>query len=242
MDESVPEGHERKLLVRVRADESLVTIEFQDSGPGLKEPHRIFEPFYTTKSVGKGTGLGLSICYGIVKEHGGEIAARNVEGGGAVIEVRLPSAGHVVTTEEIIIPVQKRESALHGTILLVEDEEAVIEFERDVLAGAGAEVTTITSFDKAKSALENGTFDAVIINGKMPGGGIVQQMHAWFAENQAALSRHLLFTFSSLAEPEVRSFLEQNQVPFLVKPFEVGDLIANARKLLAKTKAAGAGS
>jgi hypothetical protein len=51
-----------------------------------------------------------------------------------------------------------------------------------------------------------------------------------------------LFTFSSLAEPEVRSFLEQNKVLFLVKPFEIGDLIANARKLLVKTKAAKAGS
>jgi two-component system NtrC family sensor kinase len=242
MDETIPEDADRKLLVRVRADVNLVTIEFQDSGPGLKEPHRIFEPFYTTKSVGKGTGLGLSICYGIVKEHGGEIAARNAEGGGAVIEVRLPSAGHAVTPEEIIPSIQKRESALHGTILLVEDEEAVLEFERDVLAGAGAEVTTFTSFDEAKSAFGHRSFDAVIINGKMPGAGSVQQTHAWFGDNQPALSRHLLFTFSSLAEPEVRTFLEQNHVPFLVKPFEVGDLIANARRLLVKTQAASAGS
>ena len=51
--------------------ETFIT-EFQDSGPGIKEPNRIFEPFYTTKSVGKGTGLGLSICYGIIKEHGGQ--------------------------------------------------------------------------------------------------------------------------------------------------------------------------
>src|SRR5207249_6306328 len=49
-----------------------VLAEFQDSGPGIKEPGKIFDPFYTTKDVGKGTGLGLSICYGIVKEHGGD--------------------------------------------------------------------------------------------------------------------------------------------------------------------------
>ena len=81
-----------------------------------------------------------------------------------------------------------------------------------------------------------------IINGKMPGAGGVQQTHAWITEKRPALAKHLLFTFSSLAEAEVRTFLEQNHVPFLVKPFEVGDLIANARRLLAKTKAAGAGS
>jgi two-component system NtrC family sensor kinase len=239
MDEAVPESAERKLLVRVRASDDLVIIEFQDSGPGLQEPNRIFEPFYTTKSVGKGTGLGLSICYGIVKEHGGEIAARNVAGGGAIIEVRFPSAGHAAEPQPAP-SAQKRESALHGTILLVEDEEAVLEFERDVLAGAGAQVTTLTGFEAAKSAIESQLFDALIINGKMPGAGGVQQTHAWITEKRPALSKHLLVTFSSLAEAEVRTFLEQNHVPFLVKPFEVGDLIANARRLLVKTKAANA--
>ena len=77
------------LKVRVFKKDAFVCVEFDDSGPGIKDPSRIFDPFYTTKSVGKGTGLGLSICYGIVKEHGGEIVARNREEGGATIEVRL---------------------------------------------------------------------------------------------------------------------------------------------------------
>ena len=52
---------------------------------------RLFEPFYTTKEVGKGTGLGLAITYGIIQEHGGQIAASNHPDGGAVFTVRLPS-------------------------------------------------------------------------------------------------------------------------------------------------------
>lgn len=67
-----------------------VKVEFTDNGPGVKNPHRVFDPFYTTKPVGKGTGLGLSICYGIVKEHGGEIEVRNEDGGGATFTVKLP--------------------------------------------------------------------------------------------------------------------------------------------------------
>ncbi len=51
---------------------------------------RLFEPFYTTKEVGKGTGLGLAITYGIIQEHGGQIAASNHPDGGAVFTVHLP--------------------------------------------------------------------------------------------------------------------------------------------------------
>ena len=57
---------------------------------GLKDPKRIFDPFYTTKNVEKARDWGLSICYGIVKEHGGDITAHNAPEGGAIIEVRLP--------------------------------------------------------------------------------------------------------------------------------------------------------
>src|SRR5215471_13966029 len=68
-----------------------VEISFRDNGPGISHPERIFDPFFTTKEVGKGTGLGLSICYGIVREHGGEILCRNnVESEGATFIVRLP--------------------------------------------------------------------------------------------------------------------------------------------------------
>ncbi len=63
-----------------------------ENGPGISDPDRIFDPFFTTKQVGEGTGLGLSICYGIVKEHGGEIlCSNNTDGEGATFTVRLPA-------------------------------------------------------------------------------------------------------------------------------------------------------
>jgi PAS domain S-box-containing protein len=69
-----------------------VEISFRDNGCGITHPDRIFDPFFTTKEVGEGTGLGLSICYGIVKEHGGEIVCENnTEGTGATFIVRLPA-------------------------------------------------------------------------------------------------------------------------------------------------------
>lgn len=67
-----------------------VYVRFEDTGPGFADVNRAFDPFYTTKPVGKGTGLGLSICYGIVKEHGGEIHAVNMEPNGARVVLELP--------------------------------------------------------------------------------------------------------------------------------------------------------
>ena len=70
-----------------------VEVSFSDNGNGIAHPDKIFDPFFTTKEVGKGTGLGLSICYGIVKEHGGEILYHNnIGGNGATFIVRLPVA------------------------------------------------------------------------------------------------------------------------------------------------------
>lgn len=240
-EEGARESQEHNFKVSVSSQKNSVVLEFQDSGPGIKEPSRIFEPFYTTKNVGKGTGLGLSICYGIIKEHGGEISARNAEAGGAIIEIKLPSAGKPAVEPQSVTPAPKREVGLSGRILLVEDEESVLEFERDVLSGAGAQVTTAVSLDNMEAALTDGSFDGLIMNGKMPGTGTIEETQRWIQDTWPKLSGHFLFTFSSLAEPEVRSFLESNNVPFLVKPFEIGDLIANARKLLVKKKAAKAG-
>jgi signal transduction histidine kinase len=84
-------------LLRVSAHtqgEELV-VQFSDSGPGIKEPHRVFDPFYTTKPIGKGTGLGLSAVYGVVQDHRGQITCQNNPGGGAVFVLRLPVSSQV---------------------------------------------------------------------------------------------------------------------------------------------------
>jgi signal transduction histidine kinase len=81
--------------VRTYVDKAAVVLEITDNGPGISDPTRVFDPFYTTKALGKGTGLGLSVCYGIIADHKGEIVAENVDGGGARFKVRLPIAQSV---------------------------------------------------------------------------------------------------------------------------------------------------
>jgi signal transduction histidine kinase len=67
-------------------------LQFSDTGPGIREPERVFDPFYTTKPVGKGTGLGLSAVYGVIRDHNGQITCQNKPEGGALFIIRIPAA------------------------------------------------------------------------------------------------------------------------------------------------------
>ncbi|HEY2646665.1 MAG TPA: ATP-binding protein, partial [Candidatus Acidoferrales bacterium] len=69
-----------------------VVILFSDTGPGMRDPQLVFDPFYTTKPVGKGTGLGLSICYGVIRDQGGHITCYNRPEGGAAFRIELPAS------------------------------------------------------------------------------------------------------------------------------------------------------
>jgi signal transduction histidine kinase len=82
------------ITIRTRVAGERVALEFADTGEGIEPANlaRIFEPFFTTKPVGKGTGLGLSVAYGIVRDHGGDIAVDSTPGKGTVFRIVLPVA------------------------------------------------------------------------------------------------------------------------------------------------------
>ena len=81
----------RVLTITVAADATRVTLSVRDTGPGITEPEKIFDPFYSTKAIGaaEGMGLGLSISYGLVQSFGGVIRGRNHDAGGAIFTVEL---------------------------------------------------------------------------------------------------------------------------------------------------------
>jgi len=241
VDAILETGRNGSLKIRVSTQNGHVCTQFIDDGAGIKDAKRIFDPFYTTKNVGKGTGLGLSICYGIVKEHGGDITASNNAEGGATIEVRLPASAETASLPEASKPAPRQhEGAIDGRVLLVEEEDGVLEFERDVLSGCGATVVTAKNVPDVKTRLLSEPFDAIIMSGKMPEWG-AKDSYAWLQQNCTGMDKHILYTFSNSVEPgEGRSFLQENSVPYLVKPFEVAELISQARKLLLKAQAAGA--
>jgi signal transduction histidine kinase len=73
-----------------------LAIEFADNGPGIRDPQRVFDPFYTTKPIGKGTGLGLSVVYGVIQDHGGHISCQNKPSGGALFVLKFPAVTEVL--------------------------------------------------------------------------------------------------------------------------------------------------
>lgn len=94
--QAMPQGG--TIRIAVTADSrDLVRFDIQDTGKGIESGvlEHIFEPFYTTKSVGRGTGLGLAVAYSIVKRHGGRIEARSEMGKGSVFSLFLPVARQV---------------------------------------------------------------------------------------------------------------------------------------------------
>ncbi len=89
--DAMAETEDGRVEISIGGDASRVQLAIRDTGPGIEEPDRIFDPFYSTKAVGpsEGMGLGLSISYGLVQSFGGAIRGRNRDGGGAEFVVEL---------------------------------------------------------------------------------------------------------------------------------------------------------
>jgi CheY-like chemotaxis protein len=120
-----------------------VMLAVSDDGQGMDREtlDRIFEPFFTTKGVGQGTGLGLATVYGIVKQNNGFINVYSEPGRGSTFKIYLPR--HAAATGQMRQESQAAPAAPgHETILLVEDEAAILEITRLMLEKLGYQVLT----------------------------------------------------------------------------------------------------
>jgi two-component system cell cycle sensor histidine kinase/response regulator CckA len=131
-----------------------VVFEIEDSGIGIAPQvmSKIFQPFFTTKEVGKGTGLGLSMVYGFVKQSGGFVFCRSDVGQGTCFTILLPRLDEKDMVQPETEPMAATASPPAdltgaGTILLVEDEDAVRAFAARALSQRG-----YTVFEAASGA------------------------------------------------------------------------------------------
>jgi PAS domain S-box-containing protein len=209
-----------------------VMLAISDTGKGMDEEtkNRLFEPFYTTKEKGKGTGLGLSTVYGIVKQSGGYIWAYSDIGKGTAFKVYFPRFGgaDAETGKEgaSVSSPQGRE-----TVLVVEDEEAVLALIRDILEGSGYTVLTASDGEEAQTVGRGhgAPIHLIVTDVVMPKMG--------GREAAESLAPHLpgvkvLYMSGYTNEAIVRHGVLDPGIPFLEKPFTPDALLRKVRRAL----------
>jgi two-component system NtrC family sensor kinase len=214
-------GGKGEIWIRTEVVGNRLRVEFTDNGTGVQYPHRVFDPFYTTKAVGKGTGLGLSICYGIVKEHGGEIQVRNSPPRGATFSIELPILA-VAAAPRAEQPSRSR-TATSGKVLLVDDEEAVLHIEQEILLARGIEVATARDAHEAINFLKKKTVDAVVTDMTMPGEVSAEDLLHWIMSHRPELAARVMFTVSSARANHGSEFIHKSGCPVMQKPFAIED-------------------
>ncbi len=211
-----------------------VAIAVTDNGTGMPAEVRekIFEPFFTTKEVGKGTGLGLSMVYGTVKQENGYVFCESEVGRGTIFTILLPR--HVAN--ELDEPMRKEaakpvvDSTGHGTVLLVEDEEAVRAFGARALTSRGYTVLQAESGIEALEIVEanQGRIDLVVSDVVMPemdGPTMLGELR------KRGITAKVIFVSGYAEDAFQRSGIpEGEKFGFLPKPFTLKQLIETVKE------------
>jgi signal transduction histidine kinase/ActR/RegA family two-component response regulator len=222
---------EGTILVRTTVLDERVVFEILDTGTGVSELKRVFEPFYTTKEVGSGTGLGLSVCYGIVKEHNGQIAAENWERG-ARFTVSLPVGAPEAATASTETMEEAGALGRGYRALVVDDEAPIVNLQISFLASIGIEAIGVNSGAEAISVLESRDFDLIISDVRMPGAVDGLHLHKWIGENRKELSRRFVFVTGDSMGFDAGDLFNQKPILCLEKPFNFDDYKRTIRNLL----------
>lgn len=210
-----------------------VLISVSDTGCGMDKAvlERIFEPFFTTKEIGKGTGLGLSTVYGIVKQHGGHILCYSEPNLGTTFKIYWPAFPRDGALESCAVPEHGEQQGCSETILVVDDETAILELASEVLTSCGYAVFTATSAEEALAvyAGKARSIDMVILDLNMPGLGGRQGLEELLDLDPGA--RVLVASGYSDAK-QIQAILEAGAVGFIGKPYQLAELTAKIREVL----------
>ena len=230
VDAILEHSTEGDLWVRTGLNGDRFSIEFTDSGPGVKDASRVFDPFYTTKPVGKGTGLGLSICYGIITEHGGIIRVRNIPARGASFTIELPRQPEASPAP--FTPWQSSVLGRDGRLLLVDHDDPVLEAVGTILRGGDHRVWTAKDTRQACALLEQEDFDLIVADLQISDGANGNGLGEWLAQHKPALSRRLIWMCAVAPSADRGAPFAEDGRQILEKPLNATDLLAAVKDLL----------
>jgi PAS domain S-box-containing protein len=214
--ESKPQGR-IVLRAHTRPDGRAIFVQVIDDGPGIPAEAlpRVFEPFYTTKTVGMGTGLGLSVSYGIVQEHGGRLSVDS-KPGETTFTLELPVG--VVPREEGPAPERRVFSGVGRTALVVEDEPSVLDLVVTLLGENGWRVEVAPGGHAGLESVLRNKYDLIVSDIRMPDGD-GQELYERALEHDPALRTRFIFITGDTAGNEARAFIDGAEVPVVEKPF-----------------------
>lgn len=227
-------GHGRIEVHTRKISAGRLAIEVSDDGPGVAPEiaSRIFDPFFTTKAPGVGTGLGLSIVYGIVDQHGGEVAFENLRGGGAKFTVELPLVAVPAPSPGPLPDTAPRVSGRFSVhVLVIEDEPTVAQLVADVLREEGHQVETVLDSQEGLKRISRNLYDLIICDLRMPRLDGPAFYDALVRAGSPARHRILFITGDTLG-PRTVEFLKSRRLPFLGKPFLVEELKLAVNRIL----------
>lgn len=205
----------RRLRVGARFDEGAAAVELfvSDTGHGIDATNitRIFDPFFTTRDVGEGTGLGLSICYGIVRDHGGQIAVDSRPGEGSTFSVLLPAR---VSGASDQLPV-----------LVACTDGGDYQMVPTALESWGQRVITVHSSAAARAEYASTRFGTLFVEGRFLRDDLVE----WRAARGADGARTPLVLMGLGDDAEVERFGHAEASALLALPFELRALRSAVR-------------
>ena len=235
VETSIQRGHE------VMSAGEYILIKVVDTGSGIarEDIGRIFEPFFSTKGVGEGTGLGLSTVYGIIRQSDGYIFVDSALGEGTSFSIYLPafSAAEAEQFNQNLVTNQSVSPDLTGagTILLVEDEDAVRLFGSRALRNKGYRVLEARDGESALDVINayDDKIDLILTDVMMPG----MDGHTLVRLILEELPDIRVILMSGYAEDAIPGEISENPtINFLSKPFSLQDLALKVKEVLTDKK------
>jgi PAS domain S-box-containing protein len=229
--DAMPDGG--RLEIRTSNYEDGVLLEVADTGRGMvpETASRAFDPFFTTKKKDAHSGLGLATVYGIVEEAGGGVEIESEPERGTTVSIRVPAAKPADPIDDGDGAAARPRGGHGETVLVVEDDPAVLELVRRILSGHGYEVLTASSADDAVAVSERhaGPIDVVLTDVVMPHASGKHVTDRIRADRPDA---RVLYMTGHADEAVSRSGVADDQMAVIEKPFHTDVLLRRVREVI----------